>query len=708
MNTITDTNLQCNTTQTIYYAMGLISTQGIPTNASFSIDIYPNTMSGSFGLRNITIAVTNCSSICKTCLNTLTCTTCPPNATLMAGNCNCPTVGFYWTYCMPPCQKQCLACPSTCATCNYTGCITCQTGLLFTTSQKCVSSCPDGTYQSGSNCLNCTGLCQTCSGSATYCLTCVQGYYEAAGGCTDKCAISEYVSNGHCLTCSSVCNTCENSNAQCTSCPGTEVLLGSNCISSCPSNTYKDLYSTCQNCDSNCGNCSHISTNCTSCNSILPLLFDGTCVSLCPSLHYYSNGSSCLACYNSCETCSGPLSMNCLTCSSSLYLYQNQCQSSCPSGTLIFQGGCVTGCQGGFYSDGSQCLACDHTCATCNGGSSSNCLSCAYPLGLSLNQCLSVCNSGFYLNPQTLNCSMCDITCKQCQNQSNLCLSCNTNYYLYSSSCLITCPKQTYGDSASHTCKNCDNSCLTCSGPLYSDCLTCANNSYFSQGICLNICPNGTFQYEPSKTCIICDFSCLTCSGTETNECLSCSNANYVLNQGTCNQSCPDNKYYNPAKSNLCETCVYNCAKCDSLTTCMLCENNYYLTPDKMCNRTKSLNFTVNQSDNPSSFQIFFTSYWDYIRVNFKDILSLSINPPGDISISSFSILNSSTSNVTFLVSLKYSKSFIANKFSMILNLTMDYSKTNNEYYLIKTNQTIDLKNYNLCSDNQFYDTSIH
>ena len=67
-----------------------------------------------------------------------------------------------------------------------------------------------------------------------------------------------------------------------------------------------------------------------------------------------------ITCDPSCATCSGITSTDCDTCSTGLYLLNNQCHSSCPAG---------------YFEDGANCSPCDSKCISCE-SSATDCTAC--------------------------------------------------------------------------------------------------------------------------------------------------------------------------------------------------------------------------------------------------------------------------------------------------------------------------------------------
>lgn len=108
-------------------------------------------------------------------------------------------VGWYGDVSTMTCQ-QCLYDCFTCS--NGTACATCDSTVDHRI--KSLNRCPAGPgyYDTGVNdpvAAPCTSPCATCVTSATYCLSCVTGYY---------------LSSSSCLSCSAAipsCNQCSNS-----------------------------------------------------------------------------------------------------------------------------------------------------------------------------------------------------------------------------------------------------------------------------------------------------------------------------------------------------------------------------------------------------------------------------------------------------------------------------------------------------------------
>lgn len=120
---------------------------------------------------------------------------------------------------------------------------------------------------------------------------------------------------------------------------------------------------------------------------------------------------------------------------------------------------CAEACESGTYENGvgDECLLCESTCGTCNGGLATNCLSCGIVNGV----------------PR----------------------------YLDGSVCQTNCPGSQYEDIYTYTCAACATGCLTCDKSA-SNCSSCQNTGgstdYFKQpneNTCLEeSCPSGYFK----------------------------------------------------------------------------------------------------------------------------------------------------------------------------------------------------------------------
>lgn len=273
-----------------------------------------------------------CTFPCLTCSNTQTnCTSC--NSTianpyfLLIGSCLqvCPNYtfpnsnGWVCSTCISPCEM--------CST--NASCISCTNGYnLF--NQTCSVSCPLGYIGINKICTACTNNCSACSGSTSFCLSCSLGTYlynTSSPSCSSTCPFGLYPNNStqSCTGCVSPCSTCFGMANNCTSC--TSGLLQSNqCVTNCSIGFYV-LGSSCVACNSNCTQCSSAAI-CTGCLSPLVLL-GSSCVTSCPSSSPVVNSA------NQCSSCTD---IYCLNCSALNYCYQ------CFYPKLYFQGACLSTC----------------------------------------------------------------------------------------------------------------------------------------------------------------------------------------------------------------------------------------------------------------------------------------------------------------------------------------------------------------------------
>jgi proprotein convertase subtilisin/kexin type 5 len=117
-----------------------------------------------------------CASICKTCIDKNSCTSCPNQTYLFQNNCTlkCPNRTYFTdntTYTCVPCD---ISCSSSCET-SPLDCTDCKDGYYRPEngSLLCVNSCPYGTVKnSTSKTCSCSSTCLTCDGDLTYCTSC--------------------------------------------------------------------------------------------------------------------------------------------------------------------------------------------------------------------------------------------------------------------------------------------------------------------------------------------------------------------------------------------------------------------------------------------------------------------------------------------------------------------------------------------------------
>lgn len=266
----------------------------------------------------------------------------------------------------------------------------------------------------------------------------------------------------------------------------------------------------------------------------------------------------CAACDASCSTCDGATAGQCLSCpAGSFFLQQQQGQP---------QGSCVQQCPVGSFADvtNQRCASCHPSCAECSQGAAADqCTAC--PPGTPLlyqGRCLSQCPPRTYAGPAS-ECLACDATCALCDGQGpNRCTACGAPLLLSGRQCVVTCPQGEFQNSVS-SCGSCSNSCATCSGPLATNCLSCELPEFLSGSSCVASCPVGTFADLNTRDCTgdaalaasrshtqlttlchpaACQSTCATCSGPSASECVSCG-ADRVLDGSQCLQQCSAGRF---------------------------------------------------------------------------------------------------------------------------------------------------------------------
>ena len=366
--------------------------------------------------------------------------------------------------------------------------------------------CSEGYYLSGSSCLPCNSLCDSCFGpAATDCYVCASG----AGW------------NGiACIACHSSCAACYGpADTQCTTCPSGYVMYKSKyCIpqSYCKSpltvsspDAYNYVY-----CPSVCGDSQFI-------------MWDGSCSSNCSSPLKTSTMTSYL------QYCIYP-------CATSKYLYwDGTCGATCnfPLGATVV----LTKNFCNFPCSTGQFLYWNGTCAS----------SCDYPLTSSLsngqNFCTYPCTNSQYLSYNATcltSCSSPLVT--RVEAGLNYCdYSCASNQFLYwdgtcQSSCAAPLVAATYG--AKQFCKY---PCLTSQFLYWNG--TCASSCNYplkstvsnGQNFCIYPCTSSEYLYYNATCGTSCSSPLVTRLEATLNYCdYPCASDQYLYWDGTCQTDC--------------------------------------------------------------------------------------------------------------------------------------------------------------------------
>ncbi|KAA0724286.1 hypothetical protein E1301_Tti003554 [Triplophysa tibetana] len=291
-----------------------------------------------------------CDPSCRTCYGprAQNCITCATGYMLEAQDVicvdRCP-LGFYGNSSSLICER----CSANCVACESRDeCVSCNTASyqLYLFQGGCYSNCPDGYFESElGTCEACDGLCLTCDGTSTQCLSCRESLHLASGQCRQNCAPMSYVGeDGACKRCAPHCDSCASSDT-CTRCSFLYLLLNGECKAVCPKGYFEDLdQGICVNCHPTCATCSGpLSDDCETCDPLTPKLYEGT---------YYSAGERCERCDRSCEQCTGPGPDTCRVCTPPLLDLQGTRQ-------------CVEQCPQRFYENGHRCTQCHTSCQSC-------------------------------------------------------------------------------------------------------------------------------------------------------------------------------------------------------------------------------------------------------------------------------------------------------------------------------------------------------
>ncbi|XP_030832325.1 scavenger receptor cysteine-rich type 1 protein M160 isoform X1 [Strongylocentrotus purpuratus] len=103
--------------------------------------------------------------------------------------------------------------------------------------------------------------------------------------------------------------------------------------------------------------------------------------------------------------------------------------------------------------------------------------------------CVSECGDGFYQVPGTLECQLCDATCKTCSERSDNCQTCDAPRFLRSNQCLEDCGFAYYGNIRTRTCQACSPYCKNCmDGDTNDVCSSCLDGTLLQNGRCVSFC----------------------------------------------------------------------------------------------------------------------------------------------------------------------------------------------------------------------------
>ncbi|XP_032227541.1 proprotein convertase subtilisin/kexin type 6 isoform X2 [Nematostella vectensis] len=277
------------------------------------------------------------------------------------------------------------------------------------------------------------------------------------------------------------------------------------------------------------------------------------------------------ACDIECEGgCTGPQADHCYHCKN---YKQNR------------TGECVASCGASDFADDltKQCRSCSLTCATCNGPSPNDCLSCHPPLLLHNGKCVNFCPLGWFKSVSV--CKKCDASCRACAGSANQCTECAPSQKVFQSKCVMNCAPDEFFDGL--RCTKCHPSCKECSKEGHLGCTKCGfrtlngktNKLYLSNGECKHVCPAGTFEDDVSYECHGCHPSCSSCQKTgKADDCTACASGLVRVGSptGTCEQRCPEGHF---PSNGICKSCDPGCTTCSTSDPkkCTFCAKGRFL-----------------------------------------------------------------------------------------------------------------------------------
>ncbi|XP_064168245.1 proprotein convertase subtilisin/kexin type 5 [Anguilla rostrata] len=518
----------------------------------------------------------SCDVSCKTCFGpqALDCSACFTGYFLdQEGSCveHCPP-GYFANSGTGLCE----ACSPNCQTCEETSdrCLSCKKGnyRLFLHQGACWSNCPEGFFESAEGtCRACDSPCLTCDGTGSQCLSCAPGRYLEEARCAANCSLRSYAAeDGSCRRCGAHCDACADARS-CYRCSFLYLLLDGACKASCPEGFFEDLdQGRCVRCHPTCATCSGpLPDDCEACSALYPKLYEGTCLEACPAGTYYETAAGeCQECDQTCAECSGPLPTQCSRCEKGLALDPNTMMcgvtgdSRCPPRTFLQQ-------------NQFTCRSCHGHCQSCDGPGASDCLTCATPRFLHNGSCVSQCPAGSFSSSEQADgvelgiCSPCDPICASCNGASPKdCLTCSPGHLQLLNLCLSHCPTGYYAEGS--RCERCDRSCELCSGPGPESCLACPHHLLDLRGarLCVERCPQRF--YQQAHACRQCHSSCKTCTDGTPQGCLTCDWGS-TLQDGICYPRCEESRYFSEEEQ--CEPCDSSCRHCfgpraDQCVTC--------------------------------------------------------------------------------------------------------------------------------------------
>ena len=436
-------------------------------------------------------------------------------------------------------------------------------------------SCPVGYYSNviappASTCLLCqVSYCKSCTPIAgpptpLTCVTCDYGrtVSPTTGQCV--CATGTTASPlGPCITCTPSCATCTSA-LSCLTCKTTDGATPTNRVTTpnqgvcaCLEGFFDNGVAVCSACNVACRTCSGNAGFCTSCKLNSNTALSGNACACLPGFtpRIPADGT-CYKCDVTCATCQGPSQSDCLTCPGTRSLFS----SSAGAGVCY--------CLVGFTEQNprqADCIvgSCSAVTTGCTNCTTAGCSQCSESLNFNLTPVAGVCRCkpGYYFNTPTSTCVACGAGCLSCTS-AGVCNSCYQGATQTAGGC--ACPNGTYANTTTLACVAC--TIVGCGVCPSNTCTGCISPWVYVSGDCK--CPDQT--YLANGACVNCPTGCRLCNNTGCN---SCNSANFLLNSA-CLSTCPDTFV---GVSGVCLNCPTNCRTCSVQTTCTICALGFYL-----------------------------------------------------------------------------------------------------------------------------------
>ncbi|CAD8121951.1 unnamed protein product [Paramecium sonneborni] len=411
--------------------------------------------------------------------------------------------------------------------------------------------CLTGYVMKDNQCIVCPTYCTTCV-TAGVCVDCQVATKRINSPSCDQCPVNYYLDSGkdNCQDCQTGCHKCTVGTA-CVQCANGYFRNQTNqCITQCPDGQFNDSS------DTNDPKCSICDSNCKKCQTLSTTCTACNGLAILVSGHcylcsegQYLSGTTCVPCISGCQICS---TITCTTCQDSFY-YKSSTNE------------CLSICDPGFYGNATTktCDQCNSSCLTCLAGTNKDCVTC--PPGKVLNlqdiingECQTNCLVGFYKVDD--GCAKCWKGCSACMDSTQACLTCASKFYRLRTTgwCYETCPNGFYNNQVGFVCSPCNTQCKTCNGFSESHCLSCNAPLAYYQNQCLVECYDGYGSIN--NVCESCAANCKKCFGTLPNQCLECMTGFYTLNN-QCYVKCPKS-FIGIRPQYVCK-CIYdNCISC--------------------------------------------------------------------------------------------------------------------------------------------------